>query len=560
LGATDPARELEAFLGDPLRPEGPLTYRQAVLDDQGERFPAASLDLLRDWGYSEYQVPQAFGGRLTSLEELLALGRVVARRDPAVALIANSPFGAATPVWLAGTPSHQREVARAIRAGDRVALGLTEQDHGADLLASEVIGRRTEAGYVVSGAKWLINNIRLARYVCLGVREPERAGLRSLSLLLVDLRELPPSTYELSAKIPTHGVRGADIAGIRFHDAFVPESAVIGRPGRGLELAAASLLVTRTLVPCLSLGVLDTALHCTVDFLRKRRLYGELAIDIPFVRDELAAALLDLSVAEVVAGCCVRVLDFLPELAPVSAAVAKYLVPHLVEARMRKLATVLGARYFLGEDHWFGIFEKLQRDVRLFSLFDGSEPIVLSALAAQATCLTEPGTDPRRADALFDRGQAEPARNGLGPFETVADEDPVTAGLDEACVALNRVGLRDAADLLRTHGQELHNRAGTAVDPRSLAGQRLGEQYARLFAAVCLARSWAPSARGVPAGAGQLPAEWLKAEWLKAGLVSLLGTGYSRMPRNTSRSLFMELLRRCSEPRPDLATFAPAGR
>jgi alkylation response protein AidB-like acyl-CoA dehydrogenase len=338
LNSFDSARDLEEFLGDPLVPAGPLTYGQAVADDRDERFPRSSLEALHSWGYPAFQVPEARGGRLTSLEELVALGRVVARRDPAVAVIANAPLAAAMPVWLAGTPTQQAEVGRAVLDGGPIALGLTEEQHGADLLAGEVTARRTGTGYVVDGTKWLINNVRLARFLCLLVRDADREGLRSLSLLLVDLEALAPASYEFLPKIRTHGACGLDVAGVRFRDAFVPGSACIGRPGRGLELTAQSLVVTRTLVPALSLGALETALRCTLDFLRDRRLYGGRAIDIPFVQDELAAAFLDLAVAEVVTACCVRVLSLLPDLAPISSAVAKYVVPHVVEARMRRLA------------------------------------------------------------------------------------------------------------------------------------------------------------------------------------------------------------------------------
>jgi alkylation response protein AidB-like acyl-CoA dehydrogenase len=489
-------------------------------------------------------VPEALGGRLASLEELLALGRVVARRDPAVAIIANAPVAAAMPVWLAGTSAQQNEVAQAVLDGQRVALGLTEEGHGADLLASEMTGRRTGAGYVLNGTKWLINNVRLARFLCLLVRDPVRKGLRSLSLLLVDLEALAPSSYELLPKIRTHGVCGADIAGVRFRDTLVSGAACIGKPGRGLELTAQSLLVTRTLVPALSLGAFETAFRCTIDFLRDRRLYGGLAIDIPFVQDELAAAFLDLAVAEVVSGCCVRVLHLLPDLAPISSAVAKYVVPHLVEMRMRSLSTVLGARYYLREGHWFGIFEKLLRDVRLFSLFDGSEPVVLSALSAQVSCLSEQDADPRRADDVF-RFDSKTSEQSFGTraFETVADEDPVTAGLQEVCALLeqrcpNDSDLVSAVRLLRSLGDDLLRQAGHAVDPRSEAGQRLGERYARLFAGICLARAWldTPDAgrRGIPS------------PWLAAGLITLLWPG-ARMPRSTSRSLFRELMRQYSD-------------
>ena len=543
LNSFDSARDLEEFLGDPLVPAGPLTYGQAVADDRDERFPRSSLEALHSWGYPAFQVPEARGGRLTSLEELVALGRVVARRDPAVAVIANAPLAAAMPVWLAGTPTQQAEVGRAVLDGRPIALGLTEEQHGADLLAGEVTARRTGTGYVVDGTKWLINNVRLARFLCLLVRDADREGLRSLSLLLVDLETLAPASYEFLPKIRTHGACGLDVAGVRFRDAFVPGSACIGRPGRGLELTAQSLVVTRTLVPALSLGALETGLRCTLDFLRDRRLYGGRAIDIPFVQDELAAAFLDLAVAEVVTACCVRVLSLLPDLAPISSAVAKYVVPHVVEARMRRLGTVLGARYFLREGHWSGIFEKLLRDVRLFSLFDGSEPVMLSALSAQVSCLSRDDVDPRRADGAF-RWAATTSGQILttGMFATVADEDPVTAGLPEACAALAQrpltdTGLMQALDLLRSLGDDLLRQAGNVVDPRSAAGQGLGDRYARVFATTCLVRS----CLAAPAAVG--PA--VPPAWLAAALLSLLRPG-ARMPRPTSLSLFRVLLRQYS--------------
>ncbi|MGP4104141.1 hypothetical protein, partial [Nonomuraea sp. KM90] len=55
-------------------------------------------------------------------------------------------------------------------------------------------------------------------------------------------------------------------------------------------------------------------------------------------------------------------------------------------------------------------------------------------------------------------------------------------------------------------------------------GQRVGDRYARTFAAVCLARSE-------------------PAHWLAAGVESLLRPG-ARMPRETTESLFLDLAMR----------------
>ncbi|MEW9551131.1 acyl-CoA dehydrogenase family protein [Nonomuraea sp. NPDC050783] len=514
------ALELERALGDPHRPTGPLTYATVMAGDRAERWPHSSLDRLRSWGYPAHLVPASLGGRLTSLEELLALGRVVARRDPTTAVIANSPWASGTPVWLAGTPAQQRDYADAVLRGQWMSLALTEYDRGADLLGGELTARRVEGGYRLDGAKWVINNVRLARYVCLLVREPALTGLRSLTLLLVDMERLPPGSYEPLPRIHTHGIRGADISGVRFLEAFVPSSAVLGRPGRGLDLTIRSLITIRTLVPGLSLGAFDTGLSCAYDALRRQ------AAGLPRVRQELAAAELDLRVAETLATCCVRILHHLPALAPVTSAVAKYLVPHLAEQRLRRLAGVLGPRHLLAQDHWHGVFDKLVRDTRLFSLFDGSEPVVLSSLAAQVSCLTEPGADPRAADAVFRPDFApRPYPEGLAALGTACDLDPVTAGLARACAGLERhEGGGRAAALLRRAGHDLLADARRDVDPRSEAGQQVGERYARTFAALCLARS-AP------------------APWTAAGVESLLRPG-ARLSGTIAEALFLELAAR----------------
>jgi alkylation response protein AidB-like acyl-CoA dehydrogenase len=545
ISSAETAEELVEFLGDPLAPAGLLTYAQAVSDDEAARFPRAALDRLRSWGYPAYQVPAAYGGRLGSLPELVALARVVAGRDPTVAVIANSPLAAAMPVWLAGTEAQQAAVARAVLDGELVALGLTERDHGADVLASDVTARRTRDGYRLNGAKWLINNVRRARYLCLLARDPERAGMRSLSLLLVDLASLPAPGYELLPPVRTHGIRAAEIAGIAFHDVVVPDDTVIGRPGRGLELTARSLLVTRTLVPALSLGALDTGLRCTLDFLRNRRLYSGPAIDIAWVQDELAAAFLELSVSAVVLDACVELLHSEPAVAPIASAVVKYLVPHVATERMRTMGTLLGARYYLREDHWSGIFEKLLRDIRLFGLFDGSEPVVLSALAAQLSCLAA-GTS-RAHGADYPAGVGAPGEGpvdlwrSLGRLNIVADEDPVTVAVPEVCAALSRSDddpdLASAVALLGEQGVDLLNRARAPVDPRSEAGQHSGEQYARVFAGACLGRAW------LSRTAAEQP---VSPQTLAAGLVTLLSPG-KRMLRATSRRLFAELLGQCTE-------------
>ena len=70
-------------------------------------------------------------------------------------------------------------------------------------------------------------------------------------------------------------------------------------------------------------------------------------------------------------------------------AVAKYFVPVRVEALVRELAVVPGARHYLREGHFFGHFQKLMRDNAVAGLFDGSTVINLNAISQQRGQLYE---------------------------------------------------------------------------------------------------------------------------------------------------------------------------
>jgi hypothetical protein len=67
----------------------------------------------------------------------------------------------------------------------------------------------------------------------------------------------------------------------------------------------------------------------------------------------------------------------------IHSAVVKYLVPSLMEQTLQKLASVLGARYYLRSEHAGGIFQKALRDHLLIGLFDGSTLVNLFSLSLQ---------------------------------------------------------------------------------------------------------------------------------------------------------------------------------
>ncbi|GGY05505.1 acyl-CoA dehydrogenase family protein [Streptomyces hiroshimensis] len=382
------AEDLDRFLGDPGDAARPFSYARCAELDEKEEFPAEICRLLEEWGLTAYYVPAEHGGRLTDYEQLLQLSRTVARRDLTVAIGHGKTYLGGVCVWIAGTAGQAARLGADIRSGLPVSLGLTERAHGSDLLAGEVHGAPAGpgadgGGWLVSGEKWLINNATRGTLLSLLTRTDPAGGPRGFSILLVDKRTLPEGSYRHLPKVPTHGIRGADISGIAFTGAPVPADALVGGEGGGIETVLKALQLTRTMCASLSLGAADHGLQLAADFAEERSLYGRRLIDLPQARRTLAEAAADVLLHEALALVASRAVHTQTAELSITAAVTKYLLPTGTEQILSSLTRLLGARAFLKGVYAGGRFQKLERDHRIVGLFDGNTLVNLNSLVNQ---------------------------------------------------------------------------------------------------------------------------------------------------------------------------------
>ncbi|WP_405639984.1 acyl-CoA dehydrogenase family protein [Streptomyces sp. NBC_00019] len=500
--------DLDGFdraLGDPTDPASPLSYARNAELDRDERFPADSCRELDRMGLPRLYVPAEFGGALTRYDELAAALRAVAGRDLTVAIGHGKTFLGGVCMWLAGRPEQARELGADIIAGAPVSWGLTERGHGSDLLAGEMTATPEPGGFRVHGEKWLINNATRGTLLCLLVRTRPEGGPRGFSLLLADKRRLPADRWRPLPKVPTHGIRGADISGIALDDCPFPADALIGEQGAGLEIVLKALQLTRTACTALSLGAADQAVRLAEEFTAGRELYGRRLIELPHVRRVLGEAYAALYAAEIVSVLAARSVHTLPQEMTVISAVAKSYVPTRVDELIAACGELLGARAFLTEVHEHGAFQKLERDHRVVGIFDGSTfvnqhvlinhfPVLVRGhqegtadeeAVARAADLSAP-PPPARLDrlSLLARGGCsftQSLRTASGELRALA-----TAGQAPARVAELAEELTDSCD--RLHGElALSPPASQEIRPEAFA---LARRYEQCFAGAAALSVW----------------------------------------------------------------------
>ncbi len=385
LPQCESAEAFEEFLGDPSDAGSRMPTARVLALDEEERFPEELLRPVREWGFHHYAIPTWLGGRLQSFEEAYYLARVLTRRDMVPAHILGTSFLGCMFTWLAGSPELQKQLASMIGEGCIAGLALTEEAHGSDTAATEVTAVPVSGGYELSGTKWLINNVSVSRAITV-LASVQVESRRELGLFLVDKTSLAPEAFSYLPKIRTVGLRGIDLGGVRFEKAFIPTGARIGSLTLGMETMMRGLYLTRALCAGFSMGTSDTALRTVLRFARNRVLYGDTVLAIPDARAKLVQAFLDLWICDCLAIATLRGAHAAPAQISVSSAIVKYLVPTTAEAAVRELALVLGARHFVREGE-HAIFQKMQRDGSVVSLFDGSTAVNLFLLGTQLDAL-----------------------------------------------------------------------------------------------------------------------------------------------------------------------------
>jgi alkylation response protein AidB-like acyl-CoA dehydrogenase len=512
------AHELEQALGDPFNRDAPISFAGLVEHDEREEPPSEAFEALRHWGVHAHLVPEASGGRLTSFEELLALVRVVSRRDLVLTTGLGSTMLAAIPVWAWGDENQRLQLAdMLLNNGAFGSFAVSERDAGSDFQATTTHADAVAGGYLLRGEKWLIGNASRSSFVVALVKTQP-----SLSLLFFRPDQLPADGLRRLPRIPTHGLRGHDMGGMVFEDCLLPSAALLGRTGRGMEMALTTLLYTRTMIGGMALGAADTALRIALRWGLDRRLYGKPILAIPAVRALLLGSFLDILVAECTAIVTARALTMAPRRTSLWAAVTKYLVPLLSERVVRDASVVLSARSYLRDGIADGIFQKIARDIAITSIFEGTQLVQLSLIGTQLGQLTRPeNRDEFRVDLdqLCDLGTPAPAwdysRTGLrisnpGGDELVErwfgpDSHPEDMGGDARAARAMSL-LRDQAVALRS----------AMTTSNAASDHSLARRHCILHAAACCVQLWRTNR-------DRLMTEAAGGEWLTLCLERLAG-------------------------------------
>jgi acyl-CoA dehydrogenase len=278
----------------------------------------------------------------------------------------------------------KREAVAALEEGAVFAFGVSEKDHGSDLLASEfTVVRKGPGRFIANGSKYYIGNANCATIISVLARKAEDRPAnraRRATPVLFALRPAQSKGFGNVRKIPTLGIRSAFVGEFEVKDHELPETDLIAEGREAWDAVLGAVALGKFLLGFGSIGICERAFEEAVAHLTRRVLYGKPVMEMPHIGFAVSQAYARLTAMKLYAG---RALDYVQAAAAddrrylLFCAVQKARVSTEGVKVVSLLSECVGARGLESETY----FEMALRDIQLIPGLEGSMHINLGLTA-----------------------------------------------------------------------------------------------------------------------------------------------------------------------------------
>lgn len=355
---------------------------QKILDfDRTHQFPEDVVrELLSpDVGLHLIFLPEDADGLGGGAQDICNISEEMAAIDLGLATAFLSICLGTDPILVAGTPEQKAYwLGRIAHEGMIVAYGVTEPEAGSNVAALKTVAEpiTDPAGaitaYRLNGNKQFITNGGMAQMYTILAKAP---GGPTFFVLERGTEGLSVGKGE-----DKHGIRSSNTASVTLEDVVVPVEQLIGGvEGQGLKQANAVFGYTRLMVGSFGLGAGRAALERAIKYAKQRIQFGTPLIDKEGFSDKLLSPhWVDLEAGRAYVEDVARLIDERgAEPFQVEGSIAKL---WCTEAGNRAADAAIQALGGYGYTREFMV-EKIRRDVRITTIYEGTSEIQQSIIA-----------------------------------------------------------------------------------------------------------------------------------------------------------------------------------
>jgi alkylation response protein AidB-like acyl-CoA dehydrogenase len=270
FGFTDEQKMLrESVLGTLARVLPPEKIR--ALDQAGE-YPFEACQALADLGINGLMYPKAFGGIDSSYKDLAVLGEALGYHYGGIAQAWSiTCIYAGMHIALHGSDEMRREILPKVISGEmRLALCLSEPDHGSDVAGIECFARKDGNGYVLNGQKIYNSAAHVAHNLVVVCKTKPGRGYDGISMFVVDT-SLPGVTINRLSALGRHTTEANHCF---FDEVKLPAKAMIGTENDGWHGLMKCLNVERLNLAANGVGNTLRIMEHALNYAQERQQFG----------------------------------------------------------------------------------------------------------------------------------------------------------------------------------------------------------------------------------------------------------------------------------------------
>ena len=346
--------------------------------DETEKFPTGTVEKMAKYGFLGIPVPKELGGQGCDILTYAMCVEELSKVCGTTGVIVSAHTSLCVdPILTFGTPEQKEKYVPDLASGKKLgAFGLTEPMAGTDAQGQQTKAVLDGDEWVLNGSKCFITNGKEADvYIVIAVTgKVEKRGrtMKEISAFIVE-KGTPGFTFGVKEK--KMGIRGASTYELIFTDCRIPKENLLGKQGKGFNIAMHTLDGGRIGIAAQALGLAEGALETTIAYVKERKQFGRSIAQFQNTQFQLADMATKVKAAQLMVYRAALKKDEYQAGAKVSysveAAMAKLYAAEVAMEVTTKCVQLHGGYGYIREYD----VERMMRDAKITEIYEGTSEV-----------------------------------------------------------------------------------------------------------------------------------------------------------------------------------------
>ena len=353
--------------------------------DEQHRFPRETVDKMAKYGFLGIPVPKEYGGQGCDILTYAMCVEELSKVCGTTGVIVSAHTSLCVdPIMTFGTEEQKQKYAVPLAKGEKLgAFGLTEPGAGTDAQGQQTKAVLDGDEGVLNGSKCFITNGKEADvYVIFAVTgKVEKRGkmMKEISAFIVE-KGTPGFTF--GTKENKMGICGSSTYELIFTDCRIPKDNLLGKQGKGFNIAMHTLDGGRIGIAAQALGLAAGALETTINYVKERKQFGRAIGAFQNTQFQLADMATKVEAARMLVYKAARAKDQYQKDGKTSysveAAMAKLCAAEVAMEVTTKAVQLHGGYGYIKEYD----VERMMRDAKITEIYEGTSEVQRMVISA----------------------------------------------------------------------------------------------------------------------------------------------------------------------------------